>query len=58
MKDQVQKEIDTIRPNLQADGGNVELIDVSEEGIVTVKLMRTCHGCPIGRGGRGRAKLS
>jgi Fe-S cluster biogenesis protein NfuA len=47
MKDQIQKEIDNIRPNLQADGGDVELIDVSEDGIVTVKLLGACHGCPM-----------
>ncbi|MBW2636212.1 MAG: NifU family protein [Deltaproteobacteria bacterium] len=47
MKDQVQKEIDNIRPNLQADGGDVELIDVSEDGIVKVRLMGACSGCPM-----------
>lgn len=47
MKEQVQKAIDTIRPSLQADGGDVELVDVSEDGIVTVKLTGACHGCPM-----------
>jgi Fe-S cluster biogenesis protein NfuA len=47
MKDQVQKAIDQIRPNLQADGGDVELIDVGEDGVVKVKLVGACHGCPM-----------
>jgi Fe-S cluster biogenesis protein NfuA len=47
MKEKVQKAIDLIRPSLQADGGDVELIDVSIEGIVKVKLTGACHGCPM-----------
>ncbi len=47
MKELVQKAIDQIRPNLQADGGDVELIDVGEDGVVKVKLIGACHGCPM-----------
>jgi len=47
MKDQVQKAIDMVRPSLQADGGDVELIDVSADGVVKVKLTGACHGCPM-----------
>jgi Fe-S cluster biogenesis protein NfuA len=47
MKEKVQKAIDLIRPSLQADGGDVELIDVSTDGIVKVKLTGACHGCPM-----------
>ncbi len=47
MKEAVQKAIDQIRPNLQIDGGDVELIDVSEDGIVKVKLLGACGGCPM-----------
>jgi Fe-S cluster biogenesis protein NfuA len=47
MKEKVIKALDLIRPNLQADGGNVELIDVSSDGIVKVKLTGACHGCPM-----------
>jgi Fe-S cluster biogenesis protein NfuA len=47
MKEKVQKAIDLIRPSLQADGGDVELIDVSIDGIVKVKLTGACHGCPM-----------
>ena len=47
MKDKVQEAINIVRPNLQADGGDVELVDVSEDGVVKVKLTGACHGCPM-----------
>ncbi len=47
MKEQVQKALDKVRPGLQADGGDVELVDVSEDGVVKVKLTGACHGCPM-----------
>ncbi|OGP68159.1 MAG: hypothetical protein A2W27_07645 [Deltaproteobacteria bacterium RBG_16_44_11] len=47
MKEKVQKAIDLIRPGLQADGGDVELIDVSPDGVVKVKLTGACQGCPM-----------
>jgi Fe-S cluster biogenesis protein NfuA len=48
MKDKVKKILDEIRPSLQADGGDVELIDVDEKtGIVKVKLQGACQGCPM-----------
>jgi len=47
MKELVQKAIDKIRPSLQADGGDVELIDVTDEGVVNVRLMGACRGCPM-----------
>ncbi|MDP2854190.1 MAG: NifU family protein [Smithellaceae bacterium] len=47
MKEQVQKAIEKVRPGLQADGGDVELVDVSEDGVVKVKLTGACHGCPM-----------
>ncbi len=47
MKEQVQKALDLVRPGLQADGGDVELIDVSADGLVKVKLTGACHGCPM-----------
>jgi len=46
MKEKVQQVINKIRPSLQADGGDVELIDVVD-GIVTVKLQGACAGCPM-----------
>jgi Fe-S cluster biogenesis protein NfuA len=47
MKEAVQKAIDQIRPNLQMDGGDVELIDITEDGVVKVKLLGACGGCPM-----------
>jgi Fe-S cluster biogenesis protein NfuA len=46
MKEKVQAVIDEIRPNLQADGGDIELVDVTAEGIVRVRLQGACSGCP------------
>jgi len=47
MKEKVEKVLDEIRPGLIADGGNVELVDVSDDGIVKVKLTGACAGCPM-----------
>jgi Fe-S cluster biogenesis protein NfuA len=47
LKEKVEKSLESVRPHLQADGGNVELIDVSEDGIVKVKLTGTCGSCPM-----------
>ena len=48
MKEKVEAALDKIRPMLQADGGNVELIDVDEVGgVVKVRLQGACAGCPM-----------
>ncbi|MDD5454718.1 MAG: NifU family protein [Candidatus Ratteibacteria bacterium] len=47
MREKVEKVINKIRPMLQADGGDVELVDVSEDGVVKVKLTGACGGCPM-----------
>jgi Fe-S cluster biogenesis protein NfuA len=47
MKEEVQKAIEEVRPHLQADGGDVELVDVTEDGIVKVRLLGACEGCPM-----------
>lgn len=47
LKEQVQQSLDTVRPALQADGGDVELVDVSDEGVVSVRLTGACGGCPM-----------
>jgi len=47
VKERVQKIIDEIRPALQADGGNIELIEVGEDGVVKVRLMGACGSCPM-----------
>jgi len=44
---QVTAVLDELRPHLQADGGDVELRDVSPEGVVKVKLTGACGGCPM-----------
>ena len=46
-KKEVQKIIDKIRPGLQADGGDVELVEVTDDGIVKVQLLGACNGCPM-----------
>ena len=46
MKEQVEEAINKIRPMLQADGGDVEFVDV-EDGIVKVRLQGACAGCPM-----------
>jgi Fe-S cluster biogenesis protein NfuA len=46
MKEQVKTALEKVRPMLQADGGDVELIDVNE-GVVTVRLKGACKGCPM-----------
>ena len=46
MREQVEEVLNKIRPSLIADGGDVELIDVTE-GVVKVRLQGTCAGCPM-----------
>ena len=46
MREKVEEIINTIKPFLQADGGDIELVDVSDDGIVKVKLVGACAGCP------------
>lgn len=47
MKDKVQAVLEEIRPSLQADGGDVELVDIGEDGVVQVKLKGACGTCPF-----------
>ena len=46
MQDKVEEILNAIRPSLQADGGDVELVDV-QDGIVSVRLKGACSGCPM-----------
>ena len=39
--------LDAVRPSLEADGGDVELVDVDEEGVVSLELTGACAGCPM-----------
>jgi Fe-S cluster biogenesis protein NfuA len=47
MREAVEKALNLIRPALQADGGNVELVNVTEDGVVSVKLTGACGSCPM-----------
>ncbi len=46
LRDRVQGVIDLIRPAVQADGGDIELVDVAADGLVQVRFHGACHGCP------------
>ncbi|CEI71902.1 MULTISPECIES: NifU family protein [Romboutsia] len=46
MREEVEKALVKVRPILQRDGGDVELIDVNDQGVVLVKLQGACKGCP------------
>jgi len=47
MRDKVEAALNKIRPMLQADGGDIKLIDVTSDGIVKVKLTGACGACPM-----------
>lgn len=47
MLEDVQKVLDMVRPHLQADGGDVELVEVTDDGVVKVKLVGACGHCPM-----------
>ena len=47
MRDKVQAALNQIRPTLQKDGGDVVLVDVTEDGVVKVQLTGACKGCPM-----------
>jgi Fe-S cluster biogenesis protein NfuA len=47
LKEQVELVLEKIRPQLQSDGGDIQLVDVDAEGNVQVKLLGACHGCPM-----------
>ena len=47
LRQKVEDALDEVRPTLQADGGNVDLIGVSDEGKVSVRLTGACAGCPM-----------
>jgi Fe-S cluster biogenesis protein NfuA len=47
MKEKVENALKKIRPSLQADGGDVQLVDVSADGVVKVKLKGSCGCCPM-----------
>jgi Fe-S cluster biogenesis protein NfuA len=47
VKQEVEQALAKIRPFLQRDGGDIQLIDVTDDGIVKVQLTGACHGCPM-----------
>jgi Fe-S cluster biogenesis protein NfuA len=47
MKELVKKTLEKIRPALQRDGGDVQLVDVKDDGVVQVRLTGACAGCPM-----------
>ncbi len=47
MKERVQEALDKVRVRLQADGGDAELVNVSDDGVVQVRLKGACAGCPM-----------
>jgi len=49
LKAEVERAIQEIRPNLRADGGDIELVDIDKEGVVKVRLKGACAGCPMSR---------
>jgi len=49
MRERVESALSKVRPSLQADGGDVELVEVTSDGVVKVKLTGACGGCPMGQ---------
>lgn len=47
MEEKVKKALELVRPMLQADGGNVELVEVTPDGVVKLKLTGACGCCPM-----------
>jgi len=47
LKEEVRQAIEEIRPHLQVDGGDVELVDIMDDGTVKVRLTGSCAGCPM-----------
>jgi Fe-S cluster biogenesis protein NfuA len=47
IREKVQAALDKVRPYLQGDGGDVELVDITVDGVVRVRLTGACKGCPM-----------
>ena len=60
--ERVEEVLNKVRPYLQMDGGDIQLVDISEDDIVKVRLTGACHGCPMSqmtlRAGVERALMS
>jgi Fe-S cluster biogenesis protein NfuA len=47
LQERVKGALEKVRPSLQADGGDVQLVEVDQGGVVKVRLTGACHGCPM-----------
>lgn len=47
MKEKIEKALENVRPALQADGGDIQLVSVEPDGTVKVRLLGACGGCPM-----------
>jgi len=47
LREKVESALQKVRPSLQAEGGDVQLVDVDKDGVVQVRLTGACHGCPM-----------
>ena len=47
LQERVEEALERIRPAIQMDGGDVQVVEVTEDGVVTVQLMGACGGCPM-----------
>jgi Fe-S cluster biogenesis protein NfuA len=47
MKEKIQAALDLVRPQLQADGGDAEIVEVTDDGVVKLRLTGACGGCPM-----------
>ncbi len=47
VKDKIEEALNTVRPFLAMDGGNVEFVDMNDENVVTLKLLGACSGCSM-----------
>jgi Fe-S cluster biogenesis protein NfuA len=49
MKDKIEAVLEKTRPGLRMDGGDVELVEVTDDGVVKLRLKGACHGCPMAK---------
>ena len=47
LRERVENALQKVKPSLQADGGDVQLVDVDDDGVVKVRLVGACSGCPM-----------
>jgi Fe-S cluster biogenesis protein NfuA len=47
LREKVEAALEKIKPGLQADGGDIELVNITDDGVVQVRLLGSCAGCPM-----------